>query len=313
MDSFHQDIEELEAFAFEPGDWRDWQAPEWNRQLLLYCFVRDQGRRSSDPLSATLSDLPLLVKDHRADPDVIAQALVQKLRWQARQNDRDLLSQLAFGCRSQRFNPKREPTFFAFLWVTCLIAHGYPDASAQGRFWDRFYKVFPKANPAYRASIDEAWELLSDWLELDRHFKGFAYTKLELPPVDNWQPHITHSWNLAFPSLRDRQQLQRALSPLKGQFLPWQATNLFLVEALLHQQFSPALTAQLTSLQQHLASGQPPAARTVELLERELQRQPRPDAAAPRATRASAHLSPIICSGTARFPRITITRTNCWS
>jgi len=58
------------------------------------------------------------------------------------------------------------------------------------------------------------------------------------------------------------------------------------VEALLQQQqFSPALTARLTSLQQHLATGQPPAARTVELLERELQCQPRPGAATTEPTR----------------------------
>ena len=286
MNSLCEDVEELEDFAFEPGEWRSWPASEWNAQLLLYCFVRDQGRRSCDPLRATLSDLPLLVKDQRADAEAIAQTLVQKLRWQARQNDRDLLSQLAVACRGQRLQPKREPTFFAFLWVTCLIAHGYPDASAQGRFWDRFFNVFPRANPAHRASIDEAWELLSDWLELDHNFKGFPYIKLELPPVDTWQPHITHSWNLAFPSLRDRQQLQRALNALQGQITPWQATNPFLVEALLHQQqFSPALTARLTSLHQHLASEQPPAARTVELLERELQCQSRPSADATEPSR----------------------------
>ncbi|MBM5784037.1 MAG: hypothetical protein FJ076_04165 [Cyanobacteria bacterium K_DeepCast_35m_m1_288] len=92
MNSFRPDIEELEAFAFEPGEWRNWAAPDWNEQLLLYCFVRDQDRRPSDPLRATLSDLPLLVKDQRADSEAIAQTLVQKLRWQARQNDRDLLS-----------------------------------------------------------------------------------------------------------------------------------------------------------------------------------------------------------------------------
>ncbi len=275
MDGFHPAIEELEAFAYAPGEWRDWSACEWNAQLLLYCFVRDHARRPSDPLRATLSDLPLLVRDPRADPEAIAQTLVQKLRWEARQNDRDLLTQLAAACRAHRLKPSREPTFFAFLWVTCLIAHGYPDASAEGRFWDRFALVFPRANPAHRSSLDQAWELLSAWLELEHTFEGFPYTQLELPPVDTWQPHITHSWNLAFPSLRDRQQLQRALSPLRGQISPWQATNPALVQALLQQQhhFSPALHTRLAHLQHHLASGQPPAARTVELLEQELQQQ----------------------------------------
>lgn len=277
MEGFHPAIEELDAFSFAAGEWRDWSATEWNKQLLLYCFVRDHARRPSDSLRATLDDLPLLVRDRRADPEAIAQTLVQRLKWQARQADRDPLSQLAADCRAQHRIPSREPAFFAFLWVTCLIAHGFPDANADGRFWDRFARVFPRANAINRYWIDEAWELLSAWLELKHHVHGFPYRQLELPPVDNWQPHITHSWNLAFPSLRDRQLLQRALQPLRSRISPFQATNPVLVESLLcQQQFSAALKQRLHGLHQRLVAGQPPVARTVELLERELQRQPAP-------------------------------------
>ena len=272
MDGFNPAIEELEAFAFTAGEWRDWSAQEWNIQLLLYCFMRDQARSASDPLRATLDDLPLLVRDRRADPGAIAQTLVQKLKWQAHIGDRDPLSQLAADCRAQQLKPSREPAFFAFLWLTCLIAHGYPDAEAEGRFWDRFSKVFPKSNATYRACIDQAWELLRAWLDLGHQFHGYPYQKLELPPVDTWQPHITHSWNLAFPSLRDRQLLQRALLPLRGQISPFQATNPALVEALLGREpFSASLRHRLTALHQSLLRGRPPLARTVELLERELQ------------------------------------------
>lgn len=290
MEGLPLGVEDLEAFAFVPGEWRDWSAEQWNEQLLLFCFVRDQARSPSDPLRATIEDLPLLVRDHRVDPEAVAQTLVQKLKWQARKDDRDPLSQLAVACRAQQRKPNREPAFFAFLWLTCLIAHGYPDADADGRFWDRFSKVFPKANQTYRFCIDEAWELLSAWLELEHQFHGYAYQKLELPPVDNWQPHITHSWNLAFPSLRDRQLLQRALMPLRSQITPFQATNPALVEALLGRQpFSSALSQRLLALHQSLCSGRPPVARTVELLERELQhQQPIKDQAGQSTSQSSA-------------------------
>jgi hypothetical protein len=278
MDAFNPSIEELDAFAFAPGEWRNWQAAEWNQQLLLYCFVRHHGRQSSDPLRATLEDLPLLVRDGRADAEAMAQTLVQRLKWQARQDDRDPLRQLAADCKAQQRRASREPAFFAFLWLTCLIAHGYPDANAEGRFWDRFSRVFPKADTAYRFCIDQAWELLSNWLEDGQTFQGLPFSQLELPPVDTWQPHITHSWNLAFPSLRDRQLLQRALAPLRDEITPFQATNPALLERLLRQQqLSSELTQRLMALHQCLVAGKPPRARTVELLERELQHQ-QPDA-----------------------------------
>lgn len=161
--------------------------------------MRHHGRQSSDPLRATLEDLPLLGRDGRADAEAMAQTLVQRLKWQARQDDRDPLRQLAPECKAQPRRPSREPAFFAFLWLTCLIAVGYPDANAEGRFWDRFSRVFPQADTAYRFCIDQAWELLSNWLEDGQTFQGLPFSQLELPPVDTWQPHITHSRNLAFP------------------------------------------------------------------------------------------------------------------
>lgn len=302
MEGFHPAIEQLDAFSFSAGEWRDWPASIWNQQLLLYCFVRDHARRPSDTLRATLDDLPLLLRDRRADPEAIAQTLVMKLRLQARQAERDPLSQLAADCSAQHRRPSREPAFFAFLWVTCLIAHGFPDANADGRFWDRFDKVFPRANATNRYWIDEAWELLSAWLQLEHHLHGFPYRQLELPPVDNWQPHITHSWNLAFPSLRDRQLLQRAIEPLRNRISPFQATNPALVESLLRQQpFSTALSQRLRSLHQSLVAGRPPVARTVELLERELQRQPEtatpannPNSQAPRSPVTQQGFGPLL-------------------
>ena len=95
MNGLTAEIEALEAFAFEQGEWMDWDAAEWNQQLLLYCVVRDADRHPRDPIRATPEDLPLLVRDPRADPEVMAQTLLQRLRWQARQQEQDVLGQLA--------------------------------------------------------------------------------------------------------------------------------------------------------------------------------------------------------------------------
>ena len=66
MTEFNPAIEALEAFAFEQGAWRDWTAADWNRELLRYCFVRDHLRQPGEPLRATADDLPLLVRDPKA-------------------------------------------------------------------------------------------------------------------------------------------------------------------------------------------------------------------------------------------------------
>lgn len=131
--------------------------------------------------------------------------------------------------------------------------------------------MFPKTDSVYRFCIDQAWELLSNWMEDGQTFQGLPCSQLELPPVDTWQPHITHSWKLAFPSPRDRQVLQRALAPFRSQIMPFQDSNPALVERLLRQQeLSSALARCVIILHQCLAAGKPPRARTVELLERQL-------------------------------------------
>ena len=278
MDDFSPQIENLDAFAFEPGEWQAWQAEEWNQQLLLYCFVRDYRRQPAEPLRATPEDLRLLVRDPRADPLVMVESLVMQLRWQATRHDRDPLGQLAHACALQRRRPQQQPSFFAFLWVTCLIAHGYPDASGDGLFHERFARVFPRCDSANLPCIHQGWELLSAWLEGQPSFEGFPYQPLELPLLDYWRPHISHSWNLAFPSLLDRRRLQRALESLSRRMAPLQPTNPALVQALLNRpDFSAPFRAQLQALYDNLIRAQPPSAWFVEQLAAEIQQlQPQP-------------------------------------
>lgn len=266
-------LEDLDAFAYEQGEWMDWEAGEWNQQLLLYCFVRDAHRHPRDPIRASPDDLPLLVRDPRADPEAMAQTLLGRLRWQARQQDQDVLSQLASSCRSWRLRRRSTPGFFAFLWFTCLIAQGYPDASGDGLFHQRFARLFPRADLHHLASLHEAWELLSEWLDEGQSFEGHAYTGLELPPHDPWRRHISHSWHLAFPSLMDRRQLAASLASLNERGLALEPTNPELVRALLLRgRFSPAFEAQLQTLEQGLSQGSLRSAWFLELLNREIDR-----------------------------------------
>lgn len=272
MDGFSAEIERLDAFEFEQGAWADWDAGQWNHQLLLYCFVRDCSRQCADPLRATPEDLPLLVRDPRADPEIMVQTLISKLKWQARQNDRDPLAELTYSCRAFRFSRNPRPSFFAFLWVTCLIAHGYPDAVEHGLFHERFKRVFPKANQDQIRNISTAWELLSEWLDDGQYFEGFPYQRLELPYVERWRRNISHSWYLAFPSLLDRRRLARRLENLAGKIEPFQPTNADLIQSLLGGDgFSTPLRQQLRQLSDDLVNGRPPAGWFVGFLSRSIQ------------------------------------------
>ena len=273
MEEFSAEIEDLEQFAFESGEWLKWSVAEWNRQLLLYCFVRDQSRSPADPLRATLEDLPLLVRDLKADPLIMAQTLRNAILSEARKKDLDPLSHLAVSADRFRPSSRTPPGFFSFLWFTCLIAQGYPDANGNGLFHQRFDRLFPTAKPEFLPFLPSAWERLSEWLDQGQSFEGFPYQCLELPTVDNSRRHISHSWKLAFPSLLDRRRLARELAGLHGRFELLQATNPELVQALLQARasFSSSFQEELIELGRCLQEGVPPSAWFVELLDRAIQ------------------------------------------
>lgn len=272
------EIESLEAFAFEQGGWRSWTLPAWNEQLLLYCFVRDHARAPDGPLRATLLDLPLLVADPSADPETMAEHLVLQLRGHARQHhNTDPLSRMAQS--SVRFNPRgaQPPDFFAFLWITCLIANGYPDADGTGLFHQRFERVFPlNGNGRGFSKLPGAWEKLSEWLDSGHQFAGFPYRPLELPPEDSWRSNISHSWWLAFPTVLDRRILLRSLEGLQERIDPLQASNPAVVRALLSQSgFSSGFREELRRLLSSDAGAGRRSAWFSQFLEQEIRRMRR--------------------------------------
>jgi hypothetical protein len=273
VEEFSAEIEDLEEFAFESGEWTGWTAAEWNRQLLLYCFVRDQSRSPADPLRATLEDLPLLVRDPKSDPLIMAQTLRNAILTEARKKDLDPLSYMALSADRFRPGSRSLPGFFSFLWFTCLIAQGYPDADGNGLFHERFDRLFPRANSNCLPFLPLAWERLSEWLDQGQSFEGFPYQGLELPAVDGSRKHISHSWQLAFPCLLDRRRLARELAGLHGRLEPLQATNPVLVRSLLlaNTPFSSSFQEELVELGRCLQEGVSPSAWFVELLDRAIQ------------------------------------------
>lgn len=202
---------DLDAFAYEPGEWRRWDAAQWNQELLLYCFVRDNSRLPSAPLRASIDDLPELVREPEANPSELAEALLKAVRWQARQADLDPLEYALRRGQLRGRSGNRPPDFFAFLWLTCLIAYGYPDADLEGKWHTRFDRVFPRCNSRLLVGLPDLWQYLAKWLNQGQTFEGHPYTQLVLPATDLNRTNISHSWRLAFPLLVDRRRLTQAL------------------------------------------------------------------------------------------------------
>lgn len=242
--STHSSSSPIEA----ESDWQEWSAARWNQELLQYCFLRDPYRLPSSPIRASEEDLPELVGDPDADPHAMADSLLQALRWQARQLDLDPLAYAARRLRLFQTTTSRPPDFFAFLWFTCLIAHGYPDADIDGRFHARFDRFFPSSARQFLPCLPLLWQALADWLNQGREHGGQPFSGLQLPSVGNNSRLISHSWKLAFPRLLDRRRLQQALEQqeLRGEQLS--SRNPILLDQLSNQPFSAPFLAEL---QQH--------------------------------------------------------------
>ena len=196
--------------------WDQWDVQEWNKQLLRFCFVDDADAPADQFLRAAEEDLLELTGDHKSEPRAMAEKLVEALKWQAESRNRkpaDFV--LKHEMKKYRPSPLEVPPFFAFLWVTCLITHGYPDPSQKGLFHARYEAVFGSRENYCLTRLPKAWEKLSDWLAMEGLFEGERHRKLELPPIDDYRSNIYHSWWLSFPRLADYRLLQQTLNQLQ--------------------------------------------------------------------------------------------------
>lgn len=158
-------------------------------------------------IPATPEELVQVVSDPTAIPLEVAEIFVACMREQLRPN---VVGFCGF-CRmygswsSQSSTP---PHFFAMLWLTCLLAYGYPDA--EGGFHERVVRLFGQ-----RQNLDclpKLWEDLAHWTSnVVRVRGGIVRSPLWLPPPDEYRSTIGYSWFLAFPHRNDRLKLRTLL------------------------------------------------------------------------------------------------------
>jgi hypothetical protein len=188
--------------------WRQWTYNEWNERLLAYCFSRSaQSGSPVERIPATPEELVQVVSDPTAIPQEVAEVFVSCIREQLRPN---VIGFCGF-CRrygtwsSQASTP---PHFFAMLWLTCLVAYGYPNA--EGGFHERVIRLFGQ-----RQNLDclpKLWEDLADWTGNGARVRGgMTRIPLRLPPPDDYRSTIGYSWFLAFPHRNDRLKLRTLL------------------------------------------------------------------------------------------------------
>ena len=203
--------------AYTPQQtWHHWDAQAWNKKLLWFCFVADADASPDQGLRASEEDLLELTGDHQSNPRTMAERLVQALERQAQLRNRTP-ADFVLNHQMKNYTPSalEEPPFFAFLWLTCLIAHGYPDPDQEGKFHARYEAVFGHQDHQGLRRLTEAWEKLSKWLTVEELFEGERHRQLELPRIDAYRSKISHSWWLSFPRLTDYRLLQKHLSRLQ--------------------------------------------------------------------------------------------------
>jgi hypothetical protein len=195
-------------------DWRSWDAPTWNAHLLDYCFFRNADEPAWAGIPATEEELRTLTGDEDGDPLEMAQRLVKSLEIQAAARKHPDGRSFTTGdffqhqVKGYRHTVDCGPQYFSFLWLTCLIAQGYPDPHEEGEFHARYERVFGRRENQQLRLLPLAWDELALWLALDDAAPGTAHRRLELPPVDPGRRLISHSWKLSFPRRSDRKRLQ---------------------------------------------------------------------------------------------------------
>lgn len=189
--------------------WRGWDYERWNERLVAYCFRSDDSSHGQpvERIPATPEELVEVVGDPAADLEAVAEAFVASV-----------LARIPPGTSFERFcgdyggwSPASDepPHFFAALWLTCLVAYGYPLDESDG-FHIRMAKLFGRTQ--HLESLPDFWSDLAEWTENVGSADGYAgHGKLVLPPYDNYRKTIGSSWFLAFPHRRDRRVLRGLL------------------------------------------------------------------------------------------------------
>ncbi len=203
--------------ALPPRPWKSASYSDWNEWLFADTFTRSQSPEPIRYIPASLKELCVIVGESperaqevlQAFSDAICQELDKErctfesyyLQYRLRSGSRDAYW--------SRFSDE-EPYFFACLWLTCLVASGYPPY--EGQFYPRMGLVLGRPVSSFSStresgSLEDVWEDLADWTQRHRD----RYRELILPPRDTYRKIIGRSFYLAFPNHADRLQLRAVL------------------------------------------------------------------------------------------------------
>ncbi len=190
--------------------WRRWTYRHWNLRLVEHCLGHTEGR-SDEPVEripATPEELLEVAGDHAANPKEVVEAFVKRVEAQL---PKDHVSFSTFCRQYQGWSPRSDwpPPFFAMLWLTCLVAYGYPDSTSG--FHGRMSRLFGRQQ--HVGCLPELWYDVARWTNKIREKPGGAsrHRRLQLPPDDHFRSIIGHSWFLAFPHQQDRRKLRKLL------------------------------------------------------------------------------------------------------
>ncbi len=190
--------------------WREWVYRQWNERLVEYCFCKADASEVGpvERIPATPEELVEIVEDPAADPDEVVEAFVAAIKRKL------AIQEVGFGsfCRNYvSWTPrsKAPPKFFAALWLTCLVAYGYPRGKGTG-FHERIKEIFGSGASQQMDCLPRLWRDFERWTA-NRVEAGAAMRALRLPPEDTFRKRIGFSWFLAFPHHNDRRRLYELL------------------------------------------------------------------------------------------------------
>jgi hypothetical protein len=159
-------------------------------------------------IPATPEELVEIVEDPDADPEEVVDAFVLAIQ------RRLYMQGVGFRRFCQNYlswTPESvdPPKFFAALWLTCLVAYGYPRGTSMG-FHPRVQELLGRGASQQMNCLPGLWKDLEEWTE-NRARVDTGFRRLRLPPRDRYRTNIGHSWFLAFPHHHDRHGLRELL------------------------------------------------------------------------------------------------------
>ena len=201
-------------------DWRGWSAETWSDRLFRSLFVGDDPSLPVTHVPATPLDLRRAVGDPGADPEAVADAFVGALR--AGPNAvraRLSIASSAYRAASRDPDAFRAPGYVAYLVLTCYAAAGGEEETLDvGAFAERFRTLLGhdvSGGYPYFDGLSALWEGFARWV--GHHAERGRCRPLVLPPKSSYRTRIGYSYDLAFPTLRERRVMAATFGDLRGE------------------------------------------------------------------------------------------------